>query len=131
MHGTCRGCGAAAALQPLVPQELKVAGTLPCVKLLVQATSARHVGRESGRQNKGKLSSPWGICTVLLLKKKKKKKVEVLKMLPIPEDDHNPGDEWSPGAHPGARAPRLRVSTCPEPPWQEILLTGLTLFCRL
>ncbi|KAK9524115.1 hypothetical protein VZT92_017981 [Zoarces viviparus] len=60
-----------------------------------QATSVKHSGRESGNQNKGTLSSPWGICAcrVAVLQtsaEKKKKKRENNREIAhtIPQDDH-------------------------------------------
>lgn len=37
-------------------------------KRRARATSLEHGGRESGNRNKGKLSSPWGICVCVLEK---------------------------------------------------------------
>lgn len=65
-----------------------------------QATSPRRGERESGKQNKGKLSSPWGRggegdvragwrCWKRPLKERESTSIDVaLKMRPIPQGDH-------------------------------------------
>ncbi|CAB1434636.1 unnamed protein product [Pleuronectes platessa] len=73
------------------PQELthKGCGDASMRKRRSQATSLRHVERESGNHNKGKLSSPGGVWGGTSAKvKQQEKRDRALKMCSIPQDDH-------------------------------------------
>lgn len=73
------------------PQELthKGCGDASMRKRRAQATSLKHSERESGNQNKGKLSNPWGDLCVRGNVCLKNKTTEIaLKMRIIPQDDH-------------------------------------------
>lgn len=102
---SCFECTASAAPAPAsAPQELthKGCGDASMRKRSAQATSLNHSKRESGNQNKGKLSSPWGICRgwrccwkCLLWKKNPKSRYSPKNVHHPSRWPHNPRDEWA------------------------------------